>query len=470
MEDVVVKKSLTLIGPRSGAIPGVFHGPLWLYLNLPAFIIGHGNPIVVGWFWVILSIINLFIIYYVGKKLFNKQVGILAAILLSAIQASAVKSFFNPVGALMLAPIFFYTLINYLKKPKIKTLVICLFLIGLLIQFQMAFGVPMLILTAILVILNIFKHKMYTHLASFFILLIPLSTYILFELRHNFLQLTSVYRYLTGVETHGQINISLLELIRMRLNEMFVAAPGMLTNSHLYATILVLIIVGITMIKLTKPNLIFVYLYFGFWLISFLFKGPMWSYYYWPFLPILILIFCSAVTKINKLIFYPVFFIIFGIGLLNNLIDIKNYNPDYLTHDESSWQFNYQVAKSIYAENTTDFGYFIFTPDLYGYYPRYAMNYTQQEFPNIKSYPFEKKTATYLLIAPPPAYGKDPNSIWYQKNTNSDLWRSSDIKITKAPNLITTYNNDFKVEQYTLSQKEIAIPANPFLIKDLTFR
>ena len=65
IEDIVKNKPLTLIGPRSGGIPGVFHGPLWLYLNVPAFLFGGGNPVIVGWFWLGLSLVNLFIVYKV---------------------------------------------------------------------------------------------------------------------------------------------------------------------------------------------------------------------------------------------------------------------------------------------------------------------------------------------------------------------------------------------------------------------
>ncbi len=70
MEDVVKNKPITLIGPRSGGIPGVFHGPLWTYLNLPSFIIGGGNPAIVSWFWVILYLINLLIVYKIGMPYF----------------------------------------------------------------------------------------------------------------------------------------------------------------------------------------------------------------------------------------------------------------------------------------------------------------------------------------------------------------------------------------------------------------
>mgnify|MGYP001606809380 FL=1 len=70
IDDIVRNFHLTLLGPRSGAIPGIFHGPLWFYVNLPAFLIGGGNPLVVGWFWFLLSAIFLLIIYWVSKNLY----------------------------------------------------------------------------------------------------------------------------------------------------------------------------------------------------------------------------------------------------------------------------------------------------------------------------------------------------------------------------------------------------------------
>jgi len=128
MEDILYNKPIALIGPRSGAISGVFHGPLWLYLNLPAFILGKGNPIIVGWFWVLLYIINLIITYKIGKLLFDKHIGLIATLIVALTTISFPAGPSNPVGALILSPIFFYFLISYLKQKKIKFLLISLFI------------------------------------------------------------------------------------------------------------------------------------------------------------------------------------------------------------------------------------------------------------------------------------------------------------------------------------------------------
>ena len=87
-----------------------------------------------------------------------------------------------------------------------------------------------------------------------------------------------------------------------------------------------------------------------------------------------------------------------------------------------------------------------------------------------KVYPYEKKTVTYLVIAPAPEYGKDPNSLWYQKNTNSSSWKANDIRIDRNPNQVINFKNGFVVEKYLLTEEELKSTPNPNLIKDIFFR
>ena len=151
-------------------------------------------------------------------------------------------------------------------------------------------------------------------------------------------------------------------------------------------------------------------------------------------------------------------------------MDIGTYNPDASKSDVSTWKFNKLVAQKVFDSRENEFGYFIFTPDLYGYSPRYALNYYQKKILEKKVYPYEKKTVTYLVIAPAPEYGKDPNSLWYQKNTNSGIWRSNDIRISKDPDFKFVFENGFVIEKYNLSDEETKLAPNPYLIKDIFFR
>ena len=207
IEDIVKNKPITLLGPRAGGIPGVFHGPLWLYLNLPAFLIGGGNPTIIGWFWLLLYIINIYTVYLVGKKIFDKEVGIVAALIATVVTAHSASSLFNPFGAVMLSPIFLYLFYRYFDRHELKYLISSLFVLGLIIQFQMAFGLPILFLTLPVLIYSVIKSKKLFHLSSYLILLIPLSTFILFDIKHQFLQTRSVIKFMSGGESPGVVSI-----------------------------------------------------------------------------------------------------------------------------------------------------------------------------------------------------------------------------------------------------------------------
>lgn len=112
MDEIITTKKPTLIGPRAGGIPGVFHGPLWLYLNLPVFILSNGNPIVVGYFWIFLVILAVFLLFISTKKIFNKKIAILGALLYSTIISRHIPSLFNSFGALIFTPLFFCFLLT----------------------------------------------------------------------------------------------------------------------------------------------------------------------------------------------------------------------------------------------------------------------------------------------------------------------------------------------------------------------
>jgi len=464
LEDIVKNKPLTLIGPRSGGIPGVFHGPLWLYLNLPVFFLGKGNPIAVGWFWVVLFIATLFIIYKVAEKLFDKKIALLSTLLFSTISTSTIRSLFNPFGAVALFPLFFYFFYQYLRKNKILHLLFSYFLIGLIIQFQIAFGLPILILTTVYLTVHLIKTKKIWHLLAAIILIIPLSTYFLFEIRHQFLQFKAILQFIKP--EINQQSFKLLPFLISRFQGFFIdgldvlpAGPYLL--KLLFVTLPFLFLFYQTVLK--KKNLsyfLFFYFYLGFWSFTFLFKGVIWNYYFWPFSSMTVIFFSSISQFINKKFFYIIFLIIISSALLSNIRDVTNAKI-FIGEDASSWKFNFQVADKIFKENNNEFGYYIYTPDQYGYSQKYALSYVQSKNPQIKAYPFVKKNITYLLIAAAP---KDRLFL------NGDWWKKNQVKIDKKPEKIVKFPNGFKIEKYLLNEEEMKIESDPNLIQTLIFR
>ena len=468
MDDIVRNLHFTLLGPRSGAIPGVFHGPLWFYVNLPAFLIGGGNPLVVGWFWFFLSIVFLLIVFWVAKKLFDFKVAIFSVLLLSVNSivnpSIGLKNFYNPYGAVFLTPLFFWWFYKYITTLRIKYLIISLFILGLTIQFQMAFGVPILIIVTIFLLKFIFRKKKFSHLLSYSILLIPLSTFIIFDLKHNGLQLQAIMQYFEFKDNFfSGFSDRLFDRFRSLIFDLFdLFSPGKNLFTILYTifTIVAFIIVFVKSNNFERKKYwLFAYLFLGFWVISLFYSGGVGNYF-WPLLPLSIIIFCSFYKFLKKEIFSIAFIILYLVNLHAGILAILDFKTDVNKRGPHSWAFNLSVTKKIYEDARVDFGYFNFSPDRFAYQQRYAMIYTKKYFSKINSFSSTKMPLTYLIEVDSPKDRPELNGI---------SWRISDVKIDRAPD--QTLRFDFIViEKYLLNDEEIKIPPNPYVLDSVFLR
>lgn len=467
IDDIVKNNHLTLLGPRS-SIPGLFHGPLWFYLNVPAFLVGGGNPLVIGWFWFLLSVIFLWIIFFVAKKLFDFKTALLSALLLSVnsiINPSiGLKNFYNPYGAVFLFPVFFWFFYQYINTVKIRHLVVSLLALGFIIQFQIAFGIPMLLATLFFLIYFLFIRKKFFHFAALTILLIPLSTFILFDLRHNFLQAKTLQNFFQAQETiSNNLLVSFFNhTYNLTLNLFDFLSPGknILTAVVAISTI-VMFIFSFKKSKKEQKNvyLLFGYLFLSFWISSFFFQGGSGNYF-WPFLPLIIIMFCSFYKFINIRIFMIFFAVLYLINLKSGISAISDFKSDISNRGPHSWSFNLQVAKKIYQDAKGDFGYFTYSPDVYSYQQRYAMIYAKKFFPEINSFSSAKKPLTYLIEVDPP---KDRPEL------SSTAWKISDIRIKREADQIFRY--DFiQIEKFYFSDEEVKIPANSLILDYMFLR
>ncbi len=456
MDDIVQTGHLTLIGPRAGGITGVFHGPLWFYLNLPIFILFKENPVAIGWFWILLSALSLLVTYLVAKKMYDETTALIATLLVSLIAISYTNNLFNPFGALFFFPIYFYLFIMYLEKNKLHILLSALFIVGVIIQFQMAFGVPLLFLTMIYLVKYLHKKKKLIHLTALGILLIPLSSFILFDIKHSFLQFRSVIIYLLAPADKFYIF--------ERVQGLFYGGSTVITYVHLLAIPVSLLLIA-TALKRNVPEKYkvsinyFYFLYIGFWIVTLAFRGRIENYYVLPFLTVMAMMVALARTALRPIVFC----VLLGTVLIGNYyfasLHIRN-TAAFVGKHPSSWLFNLHVAQHIEKHAPKEFGYYIFTPDQFGYIPRFAMNYVQLTTTK-KMYPYQKKPTTYIIIQPPPDYLPSLNGTWWLKNS---------VNIKRRPDALKKYSNNEEVMRYNLSLSELQIPSDPNIINGLQFR
>lgn len=459
IENTVTKQPITLIGPRTLGVTGFFHGPLWLYVNLPAYLIGHGNPLAMGVFWIFLYVVYLGIVYYSARKLFDPTVALFSTLLLSSISYTYI--FNNTFGALLLFPLYFYYFIEYIKTVRLKFLAIAFFIIGLIIQFELAFGIPIFITSLLYLFYFLIRKKRLHHLLSLSIILIPLSTYIIFDLRHNFIQMHSLLNYISpqNVSTAPALSLSFLY---QRLQVITGSSLQFLNHNSILLNILFLGLSIYTIYAIMKRKnsqyarifISFLVLYVGFWIVTLLFKDGMWLWYYYEFTPVIVILFCSAYRLINRYIFLALFLIFYIVGMQGEFNQYASNKNSFIGKDAYSWQLYNNVAQKVYADAPKEFGYYIYEHDELGYRTRYAMHYFQKDYSKIGSENIKQDT-TYLLI---------------NSGANNNWWKENRVHLEKNPTKKFILNDIYKIEKYKLNKKEISIPSDPTLIDNLFFR
>ncbi|MBA3723318.1 MAG: hypothetical protein H0W89_00295 [Candidatus Levybacteria bacterium] len=467
--DELSQKGFILLGPRASGLQGLFHGPLWVYLNYPAYVIGQGNPIVVGYFWILLNILFLVSSYIVAKKLFNHSVANVYVILLSAASIFYVNSLFNPYGAMIVMPIFLYTIIRYSQTLQWKYLLFNLLALGAIIQFQMAVGLPLLLLTALYALFIIWKNKLFKHLLVVPILILPFSTFILFDLRHEFGQFNAIVQSFTTESSN--IYISYADRIVDRWESMtkrIFFAQGNFSGIINEIVSLFLIFFAYTRLRAKgdKKNehrhIIFTILYFyiGFYLITILFNGLLLLHYTFPVIPLLFLLFSSMILYMNKKVFFTLLIFLILVNIHDGIIHAQTFVKAKGT-ELTSWHFQSQAAKKVFDTAKGEFGYFLYAPDYHAYAQKYAFVYTNTLYPNKKAFLFEKKPVVYTVVEPAPEGRADLDDTY---------WIKSMVKIESKPKNVTTYPNGFTIKEYILTEEELKVSPDPQTADWLKYR
>jgi hypothetical protein len=460
----IMAKKIILIGPKS-SVAGLFHGPLWLYINIPAFIIGNGNPIIVGWWWAIGSFLLLIPYYFMAKDIFDKKTAILFVLFTSLYFSFHTKGMFNPDGAMFALPFFLYFFVKYFKTKNVKFLIAHIFTAGLIIQFEIAIGIPLFILSLLLCAYKILRSKKKIHILSFLIILVPLFTFIAFDLRHDFLLTHSVIRFLSP-SSGDSVKYNYVHMFFDRLKLMYTQVEFIRPDPNI-RNLIVALIFSVFLFLQFKDNkfrniyLSFLYFYIGFYALTLINKGPVLSFYMYPFFPLVFLMFASFVTSRYSKIFLVIFACIYLINVSTGVLDAKSAVNGFIGRDLTSWKFLDQVAAKFYSANEKQFGYFVYTPDVIAYGPKYALAYEAKLHPLIKASYIDKQPITYVVVAP---QALDNPFITYK------WWKENTINIRTNPVSVINFSNGYKIEKYNFTKEEIEAPYNHTFDPGLGFR
>lgn len=248
IKNIVINHDLTLIGAKTD-IDGIFHGPIYYYLATFPFLLSNGSPIFVSLFFIAINSLTVFLIYSLGREMFNKRVGIFSAIMFTFSFGAIVYARWlsNPPLSIPLSALYFLFLYRFLKGHSLSLIwaSIVFFLLGEVELLNFIFC-GMITLLIIIFYNNEFrKQKLSNLIISFLILIIgSLGNYILFDLRHNFLIGKNLLKLVSGGSGHY---ISYSESITSNLLGLNSSFSSFVIPFHLTSSFFVLIF-GITLL------------------------------------------------------------------------------------------------------------------------------------------------------------------------------------------------------------------------------
>lgn len=466
---IVDDHTLMLIGNQSG-LGGFFHGPLWIYLLVPFFVLFKGNPFSLVYFYVGLQLFTVFAAYFVGSKLYGFKGGLVVSLLI-ALSPAIWSPVANTVGADMEPLVYlglFYFIVKFLRG-NLKSFIFVSFFTGLALQFETASSLVLIPSVMLLLILNKSVVKnikvMFLSLIAF---MLSISTFILFDLRHNFLMLHAILGAFSG-GSKGKGYLELGNRLIDHLNSLLGVYKDLLfkENSLLTLLLAVILILGLLLFLKSKKNTykkeFFVLLFFP--ILPFIFF-TLYPYTVWPEYVFGLLVpaafaFYLAITVVWKNVFGKALVVLFfALTFLNVFMFLQSqYLSKYRAVDSSGTYKNQKaVIEWIYKDaGTGKFGYFVYSTSTFTHGPDYLMSWYGKN--NSKTiFETKKDRITYLILYP------------HMTNDNGayDFWKKNVLHTQGKVVLTKEFTGGIIVEKLLISGEEP--PVDPNYYQGLIFR
>lgn len=213
-------QSPKLIGPWT-SIPGLFFGPGWYYLLLPAYVLGSASPFGAVWIMVVLGVAQIVLSY----RYFGKYMALIVAT--TQMWMTVSQSAWNPFPMPFITLLILIVLQNTANDRKITRTRAAL--LGLLVGFGFHFSTAFAIFYPLLLTFFLLMRKIRPSLVSLMVfgmaLCIPFMPQLAFELRHDFLQTHAVMRYITEPSINKGNDVKeILPVVQSVLKEITLAA------------------------------------------------------------------------------------------------------------------------------------------------------------------------------------------------------------------------------------------------------
>lgn len=286
---MIVDHKLTLLGPIT-SVGSMYMGPIYYYMMAPFLFLWHLDPVGPSIMVVILSVATVFLVYLLGSGLFNPETGLIAALLYADSPLTILygRASWNPNVVPFFSVLLIYSLFRVVEKKQYNWLLITGLNLGILIQLHyVTFMFFPIILFSLFLIRFRIPVKQYLLSAVFFIA--AYSPFLLFELRHQFVNTMAVIRFVLGnpSSNHTPLIFSFINNLNDVSVRLFwrLIIPESAELTKIFLGLLIVFYI-IYFRKFRRKNeygssfkLLFIWLGVG--LLSFgLYKGPIYDYYF----------------------------------------------------------------------------------------------------------------------------------------------------------------------------------------------
>lgn len=368
-KSILVDKHIFINGPAAKGNSGIYMGPLYYYLITPFYFFTHLDPIASPIFQAIISIGNIFILFFITKKLFGTNVALVASFIstfsITSMHADRVQSAFYFI--VPMSYLIFYALYQVMcKKERYIFLLAVVTGLSFHVDFTSIFY-PILILLAIPFFPRTKKTLLYILLAIplFLLFLLPIflpdfgakhaMTSNVFGLLHNYYHGIHLKRILQLMSdafiSYGQI----LQFDILKYFQYLVLPIFMIVYYLLYPTKKTLMLFYLMVLWIVIP-----------WIILSTYSGELTDYYFSLSRNIAIAILAFLTIFVYRQKFWlikllPI--ILWGIYAYYGLVDFVHYPQGDLISTEIHVKQTIKLGKRIpFADHHADsYIYYVYT-------------------------------------------------------------------------------------------------------------
>ncbi|MEM4270737.1 MAG: glycosyltransferase family 39 protein, partial [Candidatus Pacearchaeota archaeon] len=211
----ILHGDLTLLGPTA-SVGGFFLGPIYYYFMTPFLWLFNYNPVGPAVMVAIFGVLTVYLVYKAGQMFFNKTTGIIAAIFysISPLVIAYSRSSWNPNLMPFFSLLTLVVLHIALRKDKSWLIVLSGLLLGVTMQLHYLATFLSVIMFSYVLLFEIFKNskgfssafliKLFKNYFFLFLgFLVGLSPFLVFEVRHNFQNIQSIFNFILSSKDTG---------------------------------------------------------------------------------------------------------------------------------------------------------------------------------------------------------------------------------------------------------------------------